>query len=137
VPPAGPRSDKPGDYNSVFGTALNLDVPSEAPSSVNFQITALPTNGTVVLADGSTTVSVGQSLTPAQAAGLRLKPNGVAQSSHFDLAEVIPGRPPIPRSVNLPFDPNTNTITPGATAAPTTTTATTLGTAGPASPDYA
>ena len=76
-------SDTPGDYNSVFGIALNPDVPSEAPSSVTFQITALPTNGTVVLADGSTPVSVGQSLTPAQAAGLRVKPNGVAQSSQL------------------------------------------------------
>jgi hypothetical protein len=29
APPAGPRSDTPGDYNSVFGKALNIAVPSE------------------------------------------------------------------------------------------------------------
>ena len=117
-------SDTPGDYNSVFGIALNPNVPSEAPSFVTFQITALPTNGTVVLADGSTPVSVGQSLTPAQAAALRLKPNGVAQSSQVDFAQVIAGLPPIPRSITLPFDSTTNTITLGGTAAPASTTTT-------------
>ena len=112
APAAGPRST-PGDYNSVFGKALNIAVPSEAPSrSVTVQVTELPTNGTVVLSDGRTPVRVGQSLTPAQAAGLRFKPNGVAQSSHFDFAEVIPGRPHTPKTINLPFDSKTKTITP-------------------------
>jgi hypothetical protein len=119
--PAGPRSDTPGDYNSVFGKALNIAVPSEAPShSVTVQVTELPTNGRVVLSDGSTPVSVGKGLTPTQAAGLRFKPNGVAQSSHFGFAEVIPGRPPTPKTINLPFDSKTKTITPAATAMPAT-----------------
>jgi hypothetical protein len=87
-------SDTSGDYNSVFGKALNIAVPSEARSpSVTVQVTELPTNGTVVLSDGSTPIRVGQNLTLTQAAGLRFKPNGVAQSSHFDFAEVFPGRP--------------------------------------------
>ena len=133
--PAGSNGDTPGSYNAVFGMPLDIDVPSEAPSLFAVQVTALPTNGTVVMPDGSTPVSVGQSLTPAQAAGLRLKPNGVAQSSQFDFKAVIPGRPSIPASVKLPFNsttnsitlptasiiaPDTSTITPNTTAAPGT-----------------
>src|SRR5262249_6071395 len=125
------NGDPPGSYSSVFGMPLDIIVPSEAPSPATFQITALPTNAAVVLADGSTPVSVGQSLTPAQAAGLRIKPNGVAQSSHLDFNEVIPGMPSVPRSVNLPFDSNANSIT-----LPTTShiapDATALATAAPA-----
>src|SRR5262249_31578760 len=94
-------ADTPGDYNSGFGHALNISVPSEAPSSVTFQVKGLPTNGTVVLSDGTTPVSVEQSLTPAQAAGLRVRPNGVAQNSQFDVDEVIPGQPVIRRSISI------------------------------------
>lgn len=60
----------PGSYNAVFGLPLDIDVPSEAPSSLTAQVTGLPTNGTVVMSDGNTPVSVGQSLTPAQAGEL-------------------------------------------------------------------
>jgi hypothetical protein len=43
APVAGPKSDTSGDYNSVFGKALNIAVPSEARSpSVTVQITELP-----------------------------------------------------------------------------------------------
>jgi hypothetical protein len=111
-PLAASRPDTPGDYNSVFGRALNIAVPSEAPSSISIAVTGLPTNGTAVLSDGSTPVSVGESLTPAEAAGLRFKPNGVAPSSHFDFDEVNPGGARTSRSID--------TVTPPAAAAPAT-----------------
>ena len=117
-------SDTPGDYNSVFGRALNITVPSEAPSSITLQVTALPTNGMVVLSDGSTPVSAGQSLTPAQAAGLRFKPNGVAQSSHVDLARSDSGACQPFREVSASRLFDHNTITLGGTAAPASTTST-------------
>ena len=63
-----------------------------APTDVNFpssgltaSVTALPTDGKVVLADGTTQVSVGQSLTTAQLAGLEFVPTAGAstQTSTF------------------------------------------------------
>jgi hypothetical protein len=109
--PAGPRST-PGDYNSVFGKALNIAVPSEARSnSVTVQVTELPTNGTVVLADGSTPISVGQNLTLKQLSGLRFKPNpgAIPQSSLFRWNETAPGGMIISKNVALPFDASTAT----------------------------
>jgi len=41
---------------------------------VSVTVTAVPANGTLLLADGSTVVNAGQTLTPAQAAGLQFKP---------------------------------------------------------------
>jgi hypothetical protein len=105
APPAGPRST-PGGYNSVFGKALNIAVPSEARSnSVTVQVTELPTNGTVVLADGSTPISVGQILTFKQLSGLRFKPNpgAIPQSSLFRWNETTPGGMITSRNVALPF----------------------------------
>jgi hypothetical protein len=105
------NGDPPGAYNAVLGIPLDINVPSEAASPVTYQIMGLPTNGTLVLADGTTPVSAGESLTPAQTAGLRLKPNGVAQSSSLEFAEVIPGLPSTPKSISLPFDASTNSVT--------------------------
>src|SRR5262249_54808867 len=136
LPNPASKGDPPDSYNSVFGHALNINVPSEAPSSVTFQVTGLPTNGTVVLSDGTTPVSVGESLTPAQTAGLRDHPNGVAQNSQFDFDEVIPGQPVTHRSINIDqngnaqgenknTNGNANTVTTGPTATlPTTATTT-------------
>ena len=122
APPAGPRSDTPGDYNSVFGKALNIAVPSEARSnSVTVQVTELPTNGTVVLADGSTPISVGQNLTLKQLSGLRFKPNpgAIPQSSLFRWNETAPGGTTTSRSVALPFD--ASIATPTVTSPPIAT----------------
>ena len=108
---AAPPVSPPADYNSVYGEALNLWVPSEEGSPDTIQIMGLPTNGTVVLSDGTTRVAVGQQLTPAQAAGLRFKPNGVAQSSHFDYKLTAPGGLTASRSEALAIDPLTGTVT--------------------------
>ena len=106
APVAGPKSDTSGDYNSVFGKALNIAVPSEARSnSVTVQVTELPTNGTVVLEDRSTPISVGQNLTLKQLRGLRFKPNpgAIPQSSLFRWNETTPGGMITSRNVALPF----------------------------------
>ncbi len=121
---AAPPVSPPADYNSVYGEALNLWVPSEEGSPDTIQIMGLPTNGTVVLSDGTTRVAVGQQLTPAQAAGLRFKPNGVAQSSHFDYKLTAPGGLAASRSEALAIDPLTRTVTTpttGPIVAPSTT----------------
>ena len=69
-PAASPvKADPPGDYNSVYGEALNIAVPSEEASPETIQVTALPTNGTVVLSDGTTNVIVRR--TPDTSAGGR------------------------------------------------------------------
>lgn len=41
---------------------------------VSVTVTTVPANGTLLLADGSTVVTAGQTLTPTQAAGLQFKP---------------------------------------------------------------
>ena len=114
VPAARPEGQRstPGDYNSVFGKALNIAIPSEAGSnSVAVQVTELPTNGTVLLADGSTPIRVGQKLTLKQLSGLRFKPNpgAIPQSSLFRWNETAPGGMIISRTVALPFDGSTAT----------------------------
>ena len=69
MPNPAPNGSPPDSYNSMFGKGLGINVPSEAPSFVTFQVAGLPTNGTVVLPDGTAPVSVGESLTPAPTAG--------------------------------------------------------------------
>ncbi len=114
---AAPKADPPADYNSVYGQALNIAVPTEEASFETIQITALPTNGTIVLADGTTRVVAGESLTPAQAAGLRFKANGVAASSRLDFSIALPRLPVRHGSVPLPFDVQKHTVILPTTAA--------------------
>ena len=57
-------------------TPVGILAPSDAnyaSSALNVKITGLPTNGTVVLADGSTAVTAGETLTVAQLTGLMFK----------------------------------------------------------------
>src|SRR3954454_17916939 len=104
------NGDPWGDDTSLLGTPLNIPVPSETSSFV--QITSLPANGTVVLSDGSTPVTVGESLPPAQAAGLRFKPSGAASSSQLDFDEIAPSSSPTRWSIGLLFDVASNSIIP-------------------------
>jgi hypothetical protein len=145
MPNPASNGDPPDSYNSVFGKALGINVPSEAPSSVTFQVKGLPTNGTVVQSDGTTPVNMGESLTPAQTAGLRVMPNGATQNSQFDVDEVIPGQTVIHKSINIDqngnvqgennnANGNANTATTGPTAA-LPITATPLATAAPSNPN--
>ena len=57
-------------------TPIGIAAPTDAnysSSSLSAKITALPTNGTVFLSDGTTAVTVGQTLTVAQLTGLTFK----------------------------------------------------------------
>ena len=57
-------------------TPVGILAPSDAnyaSSALSVKITGLPTNGTVVLADGSTAVTAGETLTVAQLTGLMFK----------------------------------------------------------------
>src|ERR1035437_2160702 len=69
-------------------TPIGITAPTDAnfPSSaLNVSVTALPSDGKVVLADGITQVSVGQSLTATQLVGLEFVPTAgaSAQTSSF------------------------------------------------------
>ena len=62
--------------NSV-ATAIGIKAPSDvsfSPSQLTVTVNALPTDGTVLLANGTTPVTVGQSLSVSQLTGLLFKP---------------------------------------------------------------
>ncbi|MBV8521321.1 MAG: DUF4082 domain-containing protein [Acetobacteraceae bacterium] len=124
----------PGSVAADLGTALNIPVPSQGASRVVATITGLPTNGTVVLADGSTPVSVGETLSLAQLGGLRFKATpsaalptaaAVPASSVLSWTEATPGGPATPMSIAVPSGPSTSTVPPppSPTAIPLATTA--------------
>ena len=57
-------------------TPIGISAPTDAnysSSSLTVKITALPTNGTVFLSDGTTAVTAGQTLTVGQLTGLKFK----------------------------------------------------------------
>ena len=57
----------------------------------------------MVLADGSTPVTVGETLATAQAAGLRVHPNGVQVSSELDFDVVASNSAPTHWRIALPL----------------------------------
>ena len=69
---------------TAIGIAAPTD-PNYAASSLSVSVSALPTDGTVTLADGTTPVASGQQLTVAQLAGLEFTPatDSEGQSSVF------------------------------------------------------
>ena len=103
-------------------TAIGILSPTDAsfPSTVlNAEVTALPTNGTVLLSDGITPVTVGETLTVTQLTGLEFAPTpGMSgQSSSFTYG------------VSDPTGATTSgspTLKVGASNAPLVTTATSL-----------
>jgi autotransporter passenger strand-loop-strand repeat protein len=65
-------------------TAIGIAAPSDpdnAGSALTISVTALPANGTVTLADGTTAVTIGESLTLAQLTGLEFTPGKAAGGS--------------------------------------------------------
>jgi hypothetical protein len=79
-----------------LATPIAIPTPSDAnfpASQLSVTVTALPSNGTVLLAVGTTTVSVGESLTVAQLTGLEFEPtpNISGQSSDFAFTVSDPG----------------------------------------------
>ncbi|MGY4828688.1 VCBS domain-containing protein [Sphaerotilaceae bacterium SBD11-9] len=80
APPPAPNSLPTATASSATGAEdSTLPIPlagQDADGSIaSVRITALPANGTVLMADGVTPVTVGQVLTPAQAAGLLFSPS--------------------------------------------------------------
>ena len=76
-------------------TPIGITAPTDAnfPSSaLNVSVTALPSDGKVVLADGTTQVSLGQSLTATQLVGLEFVPTAgaSAQTSSFKYSVTDP-----------------------------------------------
>ena len=71
-----------------LATSIGLAAPVDslyAAADLAVLVTALPSNGTILLADGITPVNLGQSLTVTQLVGLKFRPalNSFATSSSF------------------------------------------------------
>ena len=71
-----------------LATSIGLAAPvdsSYSSSALTVTVTALPSDGTILLADGITPVNLGQSLTVTQLVGLKFRPalNSFAASSSF------------------------------------------------------
>jgi hypothetical protein len=69
-------------------TPIGIQAPSDANyqgSQLTVKITGLPTNGTVVLSDGTTVVTSGQTLTVAQLTGLMFKASATGSGRISDL----------------------------------------------------
>ena len=72
IAPSALDASVSGPENTTLPVALR-GVDSDG-NVVSVTVTAVPTSGTLLLADGSTVVTAGQTLTPAQAAGLLFRP---------------------------------------------------------------
>jgi hypothetical protein len=92
-------------------TPIGIVAPSDASyavSQLSVKVTALPTDGAVLLSDGSTPVTVGESLTVAQLTGLEFKPNhdSTGQSSSFAYTVSDPSGQSANGSATLTTGPN-------------------------------
>ena len=92
-------------------TPIGILIPTDASfagSALNVSVTALPSDGKVVLSDGITPVSVGQSLTVAQLAGLEFVPTPGAsgQSSSFKYSVSDPSGATTSGSATLGIGPS-------------------------------
>jgi hypothetical protein len=99
-------------------TAINIAAPTDPnDSAANLTITVLglPPNGSVVLADGVTVVTAGQSLTAGQLTGLKFTPDAgvVAESSLFSYRVTDPAGNSSLGSAILSIAPTGNILTVG------------------------
>jgi N,N-dimethylformamidase beta subunit-like protein/uncharacterized protein DUF4082/Big-like domain-containing protein len=91
--------------------AIGIPLPSDAnfgSSQLNVTVTQLPTDGTVLLANGTAAVTVGESLTVAQLTGLMFMPtqDSTGQSSTFAYTVSDPAAHTANGSVTLATGPN-------------------------------
>ncbi len=104
-------------------------------------MTGLPTDGTVLLSDGATAVSVGESLTAAQLGGLEFKPNSgaFAQSSNFAYTVSDPTGSTTSGSAALSIGPQNTTLvtTPRSLSVAENSGATPIGLAAPSDANFA
>jgi hypothetical protein len=122
-----------------IGIAAPTD-PNYSASQLSVKITGLPTDGTVLLSDGTTAVTAGEILTVAQLTGLEFQPNAGAfgESSTLTYSVTDPSGLSAKGSATLAIGPDTT--------APTTTAAsltvaensapTPIGIAAPTDPNY-
>src|SRR5437762_12929404 len=104
--------------------AIGIPTPTDAnfpASQLSVTVTALPLNGAVLLADGTTPVSIGESLTVAQLIGLEFRPvpNSAGQSSDLAFTVSDPGGNTVSASATLAIDLSN---TPPVATAPTAST---------------
>src|ERR1035437_2675329 len=94
------------------GTAtIGIVAPSDASfaaSALSVTVTGLPTDGTVLLSNGTTPVTMGESLTVAQLTGLMFKPtqDSTGQTSTFTYSASDPAANSANGSVTLAAGPN-------------------------------
>jgi hypothetical protein len=79
-----------------LATPIGIQAPTDSsysPSQLTVKVTALPTDGTILLSDGVTAVTVGETLTVAQLTGLEFKAgaSSVGQDSIFSYSVTDPG----------------------------------------------
>ncbi len=97
-------------------TAIGIPVPTDAgftSTQLTVTVTALPSDGTVLLADGVTPVTAGEILTVAQLTGLEFKPHASSsdQDSTFTYSVSDPGSNSATGTVLLQVAPDTPPIT--------------------------
>ena len=118
---------------TVFATAGATPIGIAAPSDPNYtagqltvNVTALPNDGTVLLSDGVTPVSIGQQLTVAQLTGLEFKPlaSAAGQTSTFGYTVTDPASLSAAGTVTLGVaaaaSPDDSTLLPGTGGSLTT-----------------
>ena len=124
-------------------TAIGIVAPKDTRYSsgqLTITVTSLPTDGTVLLADGVTAVFVGEMLTVAQLTGLEFKPtSGIfGQSATFTYSVTDPSHSTATGTATLSIGPDT--MPPVTTAAALSITdnsvATPIGIAAPTDPNY-
>ena len=92
-------------------TAIGIKAPSDvsfSSSQLTVTVTALPTDGTVLLANGTTPVTAGQSLSVSQLTGLLFKPSqdNTGKSSSFAYTVSDPGGTTATGTATLATGPN-------------------------------
>ena len=130
----------PGDAGAMaIGIAAPTD-PNCSAAQLTVTVNGLPSDGTVYLADGTTTVTVGEHLTVAQLTGLTFKPAAgeFSQSSTFNYTVTDPSGMSTAGMATLAIGPDTS---PPVTAAASLTVAenaaaTAIGIVAPTDPNY-
>ena len=124
-------------------TALGISAPSDpnyAASDLTITVTSLPTNGSVTLADGTTPVTVGETLSVDQLTSLLFNPTPDASdvSSVFTYTVADPGGNSSMGSVTIAVGgASADPVVASPTVSVTENTLTALGLAAPTDPNYA
>ena len=129
---------------SSLATAIGIAAPVDTDfgsAALAVTVTTLPSNGTVLLADGVTPVNLGQTLTVQQLTALRFRPalNIYGQSSSFAFTVSDPGGASVSATAALTIEPTTTPLltTWTSLSVPQNTGATPVGILAPSDANYA